>query len=95
LATITEIISRIDTRIYELLSDVANITSYSLGGKSVSKTEALNALRMLRQQYQQFDLDTPYESIQIKGSFSGANLSFTIMRDPSRTDSLRSLPGLS
>lgn len=64
MATVTEIISRIDTMIYNLLADSASVTSYSFGGKSVSKTEAFNALQRMRDQYDKIDKETPYEDIR-------------------------------
>ena len=64
MASVSDIISRIDDKIYDLINDVNNITSYTIGGKSVSKTEALNALRSLRETYQKLELETPYENIE-------------------------------
>ena len=64
MASVSDIIARIDDKIYDLINDTGNITSYSIGGKSVNKTEALNALRALRETYQKLELETPYENIE-------------------------------
>lgn len=64
MATITEIISRIDSKIYDLINDTNNITSYSIGGKRVDKAGALRELRELRKTYQEMDENTPVEIIQ-------------------------------
>ncbi len=64
MATVTEIITRLDTRIYELLDDVSNITTYRLGDKAVNKTEALEALTKLRDKYQAIANEEPYEDIR-------------------------------
>ena len=64
MATVASIITLIDTRIEELLADAMNVTSYKLGNKSVSKTEALRALTELRETYQDLADKEPYEDIR-------------------------------
>jgi flagellar biosynthesis regulator FlbT len=58
-------VAKIDGLIDTLLADFANITSYKLGSKTVSKTEALEALTALRAQYAAEADETliPYEDI--------------------------------
>lgn len=64
MATVTEIIEKLDEQILLLISDPGNITTYSIGGKSVHKTAAILALKDLRTTYQKILEDTPYESIE-------------------------------
>lgn len=62
--TIQQIIDQIDTQIYALLQDTADITSYRIGDKTVNKTEALAELRKMRESYQNQNEREPYENIE-------------------------------
>jgi len=62
--SVASIITLVDTQIEALLADVNNITSYKLGNKSVSKTEALRALTELRKTYQDLADKEPFEDIR-------------------------------
>ena len=64
MATVTEIITRLDSKIYDLIDDVGNITTYKLGDKTVNKTEMLEALTKLRDKYQAIANEEPYEDIR-------------------------------
>ena len=64
MATIVDIIAKIDEQVLLLLADPGNITTYSIGGKRVDKTAAILALKSLRETYQKLLEDTPYESIE-------------------------------
>jgi hypothetical protein len=64
MASIADMIIRIDAKIYALINDVDDITSYTLGEKSVKKTEALRALTELRASYADLAEREPYEDIR-------------------------------
>ena len=64
MASVTDIISRIDEKIYVIISDPDSIASYRMGDKSVSKSEILDQLRKLRESYQQLLVSTPAEDIR-------------------------------
>ena len=64
MATIQQIIDLIDTQIYALLADTADITTYRIGDKTVNKTEALAELRKTRESYQKAAENEPYENIE-------------------------------
>jgi len=61
---VSDIITKIDEQILALLQDTDYITSYRMGNKSVSKTEALEALRKLRLSYEELAVAEPYEDIR-------------------------------
>lgn len=62
--SLTDIITRLDEKIYALIDDVDNVTTYRLGDKTVNKTEMLQALTALRDKYALLAEKEPYEDIR-------------------------------
>lgn len=60
----SDMVTKIDALIDDLLDNFSNITSYKIGNKEVEKTEALKALTELRAQYQAESEREPYEDIR-------------------------------
>lgn len=62
--SVADIISRIDTKIYDLINDAGDITSYRIGDKRVDKTQMLAEMRKLREHYAKKLEEVPYEDIR-------------------------------
>lgn len=64
MSTPAAIITRLDEKIYEIINDPNNIISYKMGGKTVSKSQAISELRALRETYTKIEAERPYEDIR-------------------------------
>ena len=64
MATVAQIISRIDNKIYDLIDNPGDIASYRIGDKQVNRNQILQELRKLREAYVKIDQETPYEDIR-------------------------------
>lgn len=64
MSTVTDILARIDAKIYALINDPDSIADYRLGEKSVSRSQILERLTKLRDTYQELAEKEPYEDIR-------------------------------
>ena len=60
----SDMVTKIDALIDDLLDNFANITTYRMSNKEVDKTEALRALTDLRAQYLAESEREPFEDIR-------------------------------
>ena len=64
MSTVTDLIAKIDAKISTILDDPDSIASYKIAGKSVSKSEIIRELRMLRADLQKEAIREPYEDVR-------------------------------
>lgn len=64
MSTVTDILARIDAKIYSIIDDPDSIADYKLGQKSVSRSQILQRLTTLRETYQKLAESEPYEDIR-------------------------------
>jgi len=64
MSAVTDILTKIDTKINAILDDPDSIASYRLGDKQVSRSQILERLTELRKTYQAIAEKEPYEDIR-------------------------------
>ena len=64
MSAVTDILTKIDTKISAILDDPDSIASYRLGDKQVSRSQILERLTELRKTYQGLAEKEPYEDIR-------------------------------
>jgi len=64
MATVSAILSAIDTQINTLIATPDAIADYRIGDKSVSKSQILSTLLKAREVYQKAAESEPYEEVQ-------------------------------
>lgn len=64
MSAVTDILTKIDTKISAILDDPDSIASYRLGDKQVSRSQILERLTVLREKYQALAEKEPYEDIR-------------------------------
>ncbi len=64
MATATQIVDRLDAKIYEIINDPDSIASYRFGDKQVSRVDIIRELRLMRAEYHKIAMEEPYEDIR-------------------------------
>ena len=64
MASVAEIIARIDDKIYAILADPDDIADYQIGDVRVAKSQILTKLEALREKYQKLAEEEPFEDVR-------------------------------